>query len=141
MLWAKAFHIIFVIAWLAGLLYLPRLFVYHAMSEDSLSRNRFVLMERRLFAITSIGAAGALAFGLWILLQHTWAIYQDALWLHLKLTLVTLLIVFHCYCWKLMQDLGAGTSTHRPAFFRLINEIPALVMVAVVLLAVVKKPG
>lgn len=140
MLWIKAFHIIFVIAWFAGLLYLPRLFVYHAMSDDRQSRQRFALMERKLFTIMSIGGTGALAFGLWMLLRHTWTVYQGALWLHLKLTLVTLLVAYHFYCFKLMRDLRTGASTHRPAFFRIINEIPALLMVAVVLLAVVKRP-
>ena len=141
MLWIKAFHIIFVIAWFAGLLYLPRLFVYHAMSDDRQSRQRFALMERKLFTIMSIGGTGALAFGLWMLLRHTWAVYHDAWWLHLKLALATLLVAYHFYCFKLMRDLGTGASTHRPGFFRIINEIPALLMVAVVLLAVVKRPG
>ena len=141
MLWIKAFHIIFVIAWFAGLLYLPRLFVYHAMSEDPQSRERFALMERKLFAIMSIGGAGALAFGLWMLHRHTWVVYHDALWLHLKLALVALLIVYHVYCAKLMRDLRAGVCEHRPVYFRVLNEIPALLMVAVVLLVVVKKPS
>ena len=140
MLWLKAFHIIFFIAWFAGLLYLPRLFVYHAMSEDAQSRQRFALMERKLFAIMSIGGAGALVFGLWMLHRHTWAVYHDALWLHLKLVLVTLLIAYHLYCAKLMRDLRIGACTHRPVYFRVINEIPALLMVAVVLLVVVKRP-
>ena len=140
LLWIKAFHIIFVIAWFAGLLYLPRLFVYHSASEDRMGRERFALMERRLFAIMSIGGAGALLFGLWLLLGHTWAVHHDALWLHLKLALVALLIAFHVYCAKLMRDLRAGSSAHRPGFFRMVNEVPALLMVAVVLLAVVKRP-
>ena len=140
MLWIKAFHIIFVIAWFAGLLYLPRLFVYHAMSEDSPSRQRFALMERKLFMIMTIGGSGALAFGLWMLFRHTWPIYQDALWLHLKLVLAALLVAYHCYCWRLIRDLEAGTSPHRPTYFRAINEIPAAIMVAIVLLAVVKRP-
>ena len=141
MLWIKAFHIIFVIAWFAGLLYLPRLFVYHSMSEDRPSRERFALMERKLFTIMSIGGAGALGFGLWLLHRYTWSVYHDATWLHLKLALVTLLIAYHFYCAGLMRDLRAGVSSHRPVFFRFLNEIPALLMVAVVLLAVVKKPS
>ena len=140
MLWIKAFHIIFVIAWFAGLLYLPRLFVYHAMSDDSRSRQRFAQMEWKLFTIMSIGGVGALVFGLWMLLRHTWAVYHDALWLHLKLILATLLVAYHVYCFKLMRDLGTGASTHRPVYFRIINEIPALLMVAVVLLVVLKRP-
>lgn len=140
MLWLKAFHIMFVIAWFAGLLYLPRLFVYHAMCEDDPGRQRFALMERKLFLIMSIGGAGALVFGLWLLHRHTWALHHDALWLELKLALVTLLVAYHFYCAKLMRDLRLGTSTHRPAYFRVLNEVPALLMVAVVLLVVVKRP-
>lgn len=140
LLWIKAFHIIFVIAWFAGLLYLPRLFVYHSSSEDRPSRDRFALMERKLFAIMSIGGAGALVFGLWLLIHHTWAAYHDALWLHLKLALVVALIVFHLYCAKLMRELAADSCRHRPVFFRILNEVPALLMVAVVLLVVIKRP-
>ena len=140
MLWIKAFHIVFVIAWLAGLLYLPRLFVYHSMSADRVSRERFVVMERKLFTIMSIGGAGALLFGLWLLQRYTWAVYHDALWLHLKLALAALLVAYHLYCARLMRDLRTGECSHRQGFFRLINEIPALLMVAVVILAVVKKP-
>ncbi len=140
MLWIKAFHIIFVIAWFAGLLYLPRLFVYHSSSDDRRSRDRFALMERKLFAIMSIGGAGALAFGLWLLVRHTWVAYHDALWLHLKLVLVVLLLAFHLYCAKLMRELAADSRAHRPVFFRILNEVPALLMIAVVLLVVVKRP-
>ena len=140
MLWIKAFHIIFVIAWFAGLLYLPRLFVYHALSEDRRSRDRFALMERKLFTIMSLGGAGALVFGLWLLHRYAWAAYHDALWLHLKLALVVILVAFHLYCAKLMHDLRADSCRHRPVFFRFLNEAPALLMVAVVLLVVVKRP-
>ena len=139
-LWIKAFHVIFVIAWFAGLLYLPRLFVYHASSEDRLSRDRFALMERKLFTIMSLGGGGALAFGLWLLHRYTWAVHHDALWLHLKLVLVAALVAFHLFCAKLMRDLREDAGRYRPAFFRVLNEVPALLMVAVVLLVVVKKP-
>ena len=141
MLWIKAFHLIFVMAWLAGLLYLPRLFVYHAMSEDRPGRERFALMERKLFAITSIGGAGALTFGLWMLYRYTWPAYHDALWLHLKLALAALLIAYHFYCAKLMREFRLGMRVRRPVYYRVINEIPALLMVAIVLLAVLKRPS
>ena len=139
--WVKAFHIVFVIAWLAGLLYLPRLFVYHSMSHDETSRARFVVMERKLFTIMSVGGAGALIFGLWLLHAYTWAIHHDAAWLHLKLGLVIALIVYHLYCARLMHALRAGECRHGHRFFRLINEVPALMMIAIVILAVVKRPA
>ena len=141
MLWVKAFHIVFVIAWFAGLLYLPRLFVYHAMSHDETSRARFVVMEQKLFVIMSVGGAGALVFGLWLLHRYTWMAHPHATWLYLKLGLVTLLIAYHLYCARLMQALRAGECRHGHRFFRLINEVPAGMMVVIVLLAVVKRPA
>ena len=141
MLWVKAFHIIFVVAWYAGLLYLPRLFVYHAMTEDEPGRERFKTMERKLFAIMSVGAAGALAFGIWLLADYGWAAFSGALWLRMKLGLVAALIAYHLYCGKLMVDLRDERNHHTHRFYRLINEIPALILIAVVILAVVKHPN
>ena len=141
MLWIKAFHIIFVIAWFAGLLYLPRLFVYHAMSEDAVSRQRFELMERKLFVIMSVAGLGALVFGLWLLHGYAWSAYASATWMKLKLVLATLLIAYHCYCAKLIHDLKHGTSRHGHRFFRAINEVPAVVLVVIVILVVVKQPA
>ena len=123
MLWIKSFHLIFVIMWYAGLLYLPRLFVYHAMSEDVVGIERFKVMERKLFAVTTIGGVGALAFGLW---------------LHLKLLLVAVLIAFHLLCGKLMLDFREDRNRHGHRFFRILNEIPAVILIAVVILVVVK---
>ena len=140
MLWVTAFHIIFVIAWFAGMLYLPRLFVYHSLARDTVSRERFVVMETKLFAIMSIGGVGALLCGLWLLHDYAWNAYGDTPWLRAKLVLVVGLIAYHLYCGKLMRDLKAGTSRHGHRFFRIINEIPAVAMVAVVILVVVKIP-
>ncbi len=140
MLWVKAFHVIFVVAWYAGLLYLPRLFVYHAAAEDATSQDRFVVMERKLFGIMTIGAAGALGFGLWLVLGFdAWrAALTASTWLHLKLALVALLVAYHVYCAKLMHDFRRGHNRHGHRFYRAINEIPALILIAVVVLVVVK---
>ena len=138
MLWIKSFHLIFVVMWFAGLLYLPRLFVYHAMSDDVIGIERFKVMERKLFAITTIGGVGALGFGLWLLVDYAWATYSATLWLHLKLILVAVLIAFHLLCGKLMLDFRNDRNRHRHRFYRLLNEVPAIILIAVVILVVVK---
>jgi len=138
MLWIKALHVIFMVTWFAGLFYLPRLFVYHADSTDETSHARFLIMERKLFAIMTIGAVLTAVFGVWLLMDYAWAVYGKSGWLTTKLLLVGGLIVFHVYCRKLMQDFRSGCATHSHVFYRWINEIPALLLVAIVLLAVVK---
>jgi protoporphyrinogen IX oxidase len=138
MLWVKAFHIVFVVSWYAGLLYLPRLFVYHAMTEDAPGRERFKVMERKLFAIMTIGAAGATIFGIWLLAGYAWTAYAASGWLRAKLALVMLLFVYHIYCGKLMVDFRHDRNRHSHVFYRWFNEIPALILVAVVVLVVVK---
>ena len=138
MLWIKALHIIFMVTWFAGLFYLPRLFVYHADSTDVTSHTRFLIMERKLFAIMTIGAVLTLVSGIWLLMVYGWAVYRESGWLLTKLVLVGGLVVFHVYCRKLMQDFRTGCATHGHVFYRWINEIPALLLVAIVLLAVVK---
>ncbi|MBF2758772.1 MAG: CopD family protein [Ectothiorhodospiraceae bacterium AqS1] len=138
MLWVKAFHIIFVVAWFAGLLYLPRLFVYHASTLDAPGDLRFQVMERRLFSIMSIGAIGAIAFGLWLTLDHAWAAWGTSGWFRLKLVLVAGLVLYHLWCAKIIADFKSGRNRHRSGFYRLINEIPALILVAVVILVTVK---
>ena len=138
MLWIKSFHLIFVVMWYAGLLYLPRLFVYHSMSEDVIGIERFKVMERKLFAITTIGGVGALAFGLWLLIDGAWSAYSTSIWLHLKLMLVVVLIAFHLLCYKLLLDFRDDRNRHGHRFYRFFNEIPAVILVAVVILVVVK---
>jgi putative membrane protein len=138
MLWIKALHIIFMVTWFAGLFYLPRLFVYHADSTDQTSHSRFLVMERKLFAIMTIGAVLSAVFGIWLLLDYGWAVYRESGWLISKLVLVGSLVVYHLYCLKLMRDFRTGAATHSHVFYRWINEIPALLLVAIVLLAVVK---
>lgn len=136
MLWLKAFHIVFVVTWFAGLFYLPRLFVYHASATDSLSIDRFRTMERRLFAIMTIGALLAGAFGLAMVVRAP--AYLELGWFHAKLTLVALLIAYHAWCYRLMQALGAGRSQHSQRWYRWFNEAPGVLLIAIVVLAVVK---
>lgn len=136
MLWLKAFHIIFVVTWFAGLFYLPRLFVYHTVTTDPVSLERFVVMERRLFKIMTLGAILAAAFGLCMIVAAPG--YLRFGWLHAKLALVGLLIAFHIWCYPLMAKLRDGRNRHSERFFRLFNEAPALLLVAIVILVVVK---
>lgn len=135
MLWVLAFHIIFMVTWFAGLFYLPRLFMYHCEASDEPGVKRFATMERRLYIITSIGAAGTIVFGLWLLFG--WWLPVPG-WLQAKLALVVLLILYHIYCRKLIADFRHGRNRHGARFFRWFNEIPALFLLAIVILAVVK---
>ena len=136
MLWIKAFHIIFVVTWFAGLFYLPRLFVYHAMAEDEIGRERFLVMERKLFAIMTIGGGLATLFGVLLIAGNTGVMRFG--WLHAKLALVAGLIAYHAYCWKLMRDFREDRNRHTDLWYRWFNEVPALALVAVVILAVVR---
>ena len=138
MLYVKAFHIIFVVTWFAGLFYLPRLFVYHVGASDEVSIERFKVMERKLFVITTIGGLGALFFGLWLTFAYAWQAYASSLWLHLKFALVALLILFHVYLGKLTRDFRYDRNRHGEPYFRWLNEVPAVVLIAVVILAVAK---
>jgi putative membrane protein len=138
MLWLKAFHVIAVVTWFAGLFYLPRLYVYHAQASDSISTQRFELMERRLFAIMTIGAAASIFFGGLMLIEFPG--YLQMTWLKVKLLFVALVIAYHAYCYKLMRDFAAQRNTRSSKWFRGFNEFPSLLLIAIVILAVVK-PG
>lgn len=136
MLWLKAFHVIAVVTWFAGLFYLPRLYVYHAQASDSISTQRFEIMERRLFAIMTIGAAASIFFGVLMLIEAP--AYLQMTWLKLKLSLVALVIAYHVYCYKLMRNFAAQRNTRSSQWFRGFNELPSLFLIAIVILAVVK---
>lgn len=139
MLWFKAFHIIFVVTWFAGLFYLPRLFVYHAQATDSISIERFKVMERRLFrGIMTPSAVLALACGL--VLHFYYGIGQGAGWMHAKLALVLVLIAHHVYLGKLMIDFRHDRNRHGHVFYRWLNEIPAAPVLFLVVILVVVKP-
>src|SRR5215510_2671709 len=121
MLWLKAFHIVFAVTWFAGLFYLPRLFVYHAVTTDAPGLERFVQMERRLFVIMTIGAALTIAFGLAMIIATP--SYLDFRWLHAKFNMVILLIIYHFWCYRLMVALRAGRATHSQRWYRWFNEV------------------
>jgi putative membrane protein len=136
MLWLKAIHVIAVVTWFAGLFYLPRLYVYHADAKDEISIRRFEIMERRLFAIMTIGAAASIFFGLAMLINSP--AYMEMRWLQIKLLFVALVIAYHAYCYKLMRDFEAQRNTRSAKWFRGFNELPSLLLIAIVILAVVK---
>jgi putative membrane protein len=135
MLWIKSLHLVFVIAWFAGLFYLPRLFVYHAQSSDAVSLERFKVMERKLYrGIMTPCMVLAIAFGVWLWLGYGF----HGGWLRAKLTLVAVLIAYHFWLGKLAHDFARDANTHSHTFYRWINELPLVLLVAIVLLAVVK---
>ncbi len=133
MLWVKAFHIIFVITWFAGLFYLPRLFVYHSLTEDEAGQARFVVMERRLYRFTTPSAVLAVSLGLWLWLGFGF----HGLWIDIKVALVTLLVAYHIYLGRLCRELSTGHK-RSSTFYRVINEVPVLILIAIVILVVVK---
>ena len=138
MLWLKALHIIFVVTWFAGLFYLPRLFVYHCQCREEPGLERFKTMERKLFIIMTIGAVPSLVFGLWLLKWWAPALSSGELWLYLKLVLVAGLIGFHAYCWHLVKMFRDDQNHHTERYYRIINEIPAIALIGIVILVVVK---
>lgn len=138
MIWVKAFHIIFMVAWFAGLFYLPRLFVNHAMAQEEDVKARLTLMERKLYRFITPWMLLTLIFGFWLLFEYAWAAYSQMIWLHLKLALVAALVVYHFYCGKLMRDFADGKNRHSHIWYRWFNELPVLVLFAAVILAVVK---
>lgn len=138
MLWVKALHLIFMVTWFAGLFYLPRLFVYHADCEDDAGRRRFCVMERRLAMLMNLGGALTLLFGFWLLFAWWWPIPPGHGWLHLKLALVALLAAYHVWCLVLVSRFRDGRNTQSSAWYRWFNEVPSVLLVAIVLLAVLK---
>lgn len=136
MLWLKAFHVVFVVTWFAGLFYLPRLFVYHASAQDSISIERFKIMERRLFVMMTIGATLAAVLGVsMILLAPS---YLEFGWLHAKLTLVAALVGYHIWCHRLMVAFRENRNRRSQQWYRGFNELPSLLLIAIVVLVVVK---
>ena len=138
MLWLKAFHVVFVVAWFAGLFYLPRLFVYHVATSEPAGRARFEVMERRLYIIMTIGALGTVALGVSMVAPAP--VYLAFGWLRVKLLLVLALIGYHLWCRRLLGELARGGG-RSPRWYRLFNEVPGVLLVAIVILAVVKPWG
>lgn len=138
MLWAKALHIFFMTSWFAGIFYLPRLFVYHAMSEDQATRDQLKVMEGKLYRFITPIMWLTIGLGLWMLYDYAWAAWSSMGWLHIKLLLVTLLVGYHFYCGRLIKEFAADNNRHSHVWYRWFNEIPVFILLPVVLLTVVK---
>ena len=134
--WIKALHVIFVVAWFAGLLYLPRLFVYHAATTDAAGDTRFKVMERRLYALMTLAAVLASVLGGALLLLETGWLRQG--WLQAKLGLVAGLIVYHIWCGRLLSAFRDGRNAHDERWYRWFNELPSLALFGIVVLVIVK---
>lgn len=138
MLWVKAFHIISLVTWFAGLFYLPRLFVYHADTQDEISHERFKIMERRLYyGITTPGGIATTLFGIW-LLSFGFKAYMSMGWMHVKLSLIVLLWLYHFTCGHYLKAFAKGENKKSSTYFRVFNEAPTLLLIAIVILAMVK---
>lgn len=136
MLWLKAFHIVFVVTWFAGLFYLPRLFVYHAGASDEAGRERFKVMERKLFGMMTIGGTLAAVFGASMIVRAPPLL--SAGWMHAKLALVVLLVVYHVWCYRIVRAFDEDRNRRSDRWYRAFNEVPTILLIAIVLLAVLK---
>jgi len=133
--WVKALHIIFMVTWFAGLFYLPRLFVYHAMAEDAVSRERFKVMERKLFlGIMTPGAVLTVVFGTWLWVGWNFS----GKWLVAKLVLVLALLVYHAWCGLLLLEFREDRNRKSHVWYRWFNEVPAVLLIGIVFLVVLK---
>ena len=134
MLWIKAFHIIFVTSWFAGLFYLPRIFVNLAMATEKAEVDRLLLMAHKLYRFVTPIAYLALGFGIWL-----WLVYGFAgVWLNIKLILIVILLAYHHYCGYLLAQFKLGNNMHSHVWYRFFNEVPVLILLAVVILVTVK---
>lgn len=139
MLWLKALHLIAMVCWFAGLFYLPRLYVYHAMSDDNASDERFKIMERKLFfGIMTPSMIATFVFGMWLLMAGAWQLYSNAGWLYVKFILLLGLVIYHYFCWQWFKDFRVNENKRDHVFYRWMNEIPVLFLVTIIILAVVK---
>lgn len=137
-LWYKSFHIIALVAWFAGLFYLPRLFVYHCESQDTISKQRFIVMEHKLYYyIMNPAALLTLIFGM-LLLHSQFQYYMSKPWMHFKLGLVFLLVIYHIYLGYLLIQFKQDKNKHSSRFYRVINEFPTIILIIVTILVVVQ---
>jgi len=138
MLWLKALHLIFMVTWFAGLFYLPRLFVYHTQVTDDAGNQRFKIMEKKLFAIMTMGAVLTIILGVWLITGYGLEWFRQQGWLHAKLTLVAALIAYHVWCGFIIRTFAADRNTRPERFYRMINEIPVVPLVGIIFLAVLR---
>jgi putative membrane protein len=137
-LWIKSLHLFFMVAWMAGIFYLPRLFVYHAQTEEQVVKDQFKVMERRLWFFVTPFALLTLIFGLALIYIYGWPWFAAAHWVHIKLVLVLGLYVYHMYLFKLVKRFAKDENTYSPFFYRVLNEAPVLAILAIIVLAVLK---
>ncbi len=139
MLWIKAWHLIFMVTWFAGLFYLPRLFVYHAQCNDEVGNARFKVMERKLYyGIATPGMVLTLGFGIWMLVAYAWQVYGQMGWLHAKLALIAATVVYHFVCGRHLRAFRDDRNQLSHVYYRWFNEVPVLFLIGIVLLATVK---
>lgn len=138
-LWFKALHLIFMVTWFSGLFYLPRLFVYHALATDQIGRDRFLIMERKLFwGIATPGAVLTWLFGLGLLETHAWAAFHTQRWLHWKLLLLVLLSFYHGFCYYHYRQFLRHRNRRSSTYFRVFNEVPVFFLCGITILAVLR---
>ncbi|XOV80774.1 MAG: CopD family protein [Aestuariibacter sp.] len=137
-LWLKALHLFFMVAWFAGIFYLPRLFVYHAEASEPEVHKTLIVMEHRLWWFVLPFAILTLVFGVWLILSYGMAWFKQAGWLHIKILLVTLIYLYYGYLYYLMRQFAQNLNSHNARFYRILNETPVLILLAVILLAVLK---
>jgi len=138
LLWIKALHVFFMVAWMSGLFYLPRLMVYHAQSDVQAVKEQFKIMEKRLWFFVTPFAVLTLVFGVWLINLYGKDWFVAAKWLHIKLSLVTVLYAYHGYLFVLVQKFSKDENTHSSRFYRFLNEAPVLVVLVIIVLAIVK---
>lgn len=137
-LWLKALHLFFMVAWMAGIFYLPRLFVYHAQTSHQETKDQFKIMERRLWFFVTPFALLTLVFGLALIFSYGGEWFASSKWLHYKFMLLIVLYVYHFYLYRLVKIFARDENTHSTRFYRFLNEAPVLVLLAIIVLAVLK---
>ena len=137
LLWVRAFHIIAMVCWFAGVFYLPRLFVHHALAEDDTVKARLAIMEHKLYRFITPFAWLTAGLGLW-LLAAGWEYYRHAHWMHAKLLLVALLAAYHLQCGRFVRIFARNANTHSHVFYRWFNELPVFILFGSIILVVVK---
>ncbi|MFT2091908.1 CopD family protein [Paraglaciecola sp. 2405UD69-4] len=138
LLYIKALHIFFMVAWMSGIFYLPRLFIYHTLTPHQVVKDQFKVMERRLWFFITPFALLTLVFGVWLITLYGKEWFAVARWLHIKLSLVTLLYAYHIYLFFLMRAFAKDANKHSARFYRFLNETPVLIVLAIIGLAVIK---
>ncbi len=139
MLWIKSLHVVFVIAWFAGLFYLPRIYVNLAMETSEDATARLLVMARKLFRFTTILAVPALVFGVWLFLGYGIGLHGPSNgWMHAKLALVLLVLGYHHACWSMLRKFQLGVNKRDEKFFRIFNEVSVLLLAGIVVLVIVK---